>query len=247
MAQYGSGPTPPGTPQGYAPQGAPQGYTPQGSAPPGAPPGGPPVPPPKSSGAGVWVIAIVGLLGCGFIALMLLAAIMFPVFARARENARRASCASNLKQIGLAMMMYSQDNGESFPPASFSEIGASNGPLGWADAMQPYFGSRQANPQIFQCPSESTAASTDPGTVGYTDYFYNSNLSRRSLSQIKSLSTTVLAGDGDPGDATSALSSEPTGGAATRHLETANYLFSDGHVKAVRPPLASQMFQFNVQ
>jgi prepilin-type N-terminal cleavage/methylation domain-containing protein len=48
----------------------------------------------------------------------ILAAILFPVFARARENARRASCQSNLKQIGLGIMQYSQDYDETLPPAS---------------------------------------------------------------------------------------------------------------------------------
>src|SRR5687767_10691477 len=45
----------------------------------------------------------------------LLAAILFPVFARARENARRAGCQSNLKQIGLGIMQYSQDYDELMP------------------------------------------------------------------------------------------------------------------------------------
>ena len=45
----------------------------------------------------------------------ILAAILFPVFARARENARRASCASNLKQIGLGLMQYVQDYDEGHP------------------------------------------------------------------------------------------------------------------------------------
>ena len=44
----------------------------------------------------------------------ILAAILFPVFARARENARRSSCQSNLKQIGLGMLQYSQDYDEKF-------------------------------------------------------------------------------------------------------------------------------------
>jgi prepilin-type N-terminal cleavage/methylation domain-containing protein len=47
----------------------------------------------------------------------ILASILFPVFARARENARRASCLSNLKQIGLATMMYTQDYDEGYPYA----------------------------------------------------------------------------------------------------------------------------------
>ena len=46
----------------------------------------------------------------------ILAAILFPVFARARENARRASCMSNMKQIGLGIMQYTQDNDECYPP-----------------------------------------------------------------------------------------------------------------------------------
>ncbi|MCD6351911.1 MAG: DUF1559 domain-containing protein, partial [Armatimonadetes bacterium] len=49
----------------------------------------------------------------------ILAAILFPVFAKAREKARQASCASNLKQIGLALLMYAQDYDERFPAASF--------------------------------------------------------------------------------------------------------------------------------
>ena len=46
----------------------------------------------------------------------ILAAILFPVFARARENARRASCLSNLKQIGLGVMQYNQDYDGHYPP-----------------------------------------------------------------------------------------------------------------------------------
>ena len=48
----------------------------------------------------------------------ILAAILFPVFARAREAARKSSCQSNLKQFGSAFMMYTQDYDECFPPTS---------------------------------------------------------------------------------------------------------------------------------
>ena len=47
----------------------------------------------------------------------ILAAILFPVFAKAREKARQTSCASNLKQIGLAVMQYAQDNDENLAAA----------------------------------------------------------------------------------------------------------------------------------
>jgi prepilin-type N-terminal cleavage/methylation domain-containing protein/prepilin-type processing-associated H-X9-DG protein len=70
----------------------------------------------------------------------ILAAILFPVFARARENARRASCMSNLKQIGLATMMYVQDYDERYPMAIFGDIGNTGANKrdkadGWCDNM----------------------------------------------------------------------------------------------------------------
>jgi len=56
----------------------------------------------------------------------ILAAILFPVFAQARDKARQAACLSNFKQIGLAIMMYTQDYDESYPNSTFN-----NGPSGW--------------------------------------------------------------------------------------------------------------------
>jgi len=88
----------------------------------------------------------------------ILASILFPVFARARENARRASCMSNLKQFGLAMMMYVQDYDETYPKAVSS--GMDSAPPGgaqniggtswsWQQLLYPYHKSLQ----IFYCPS----------------------------------------------------------------------------------------------
>src|SRR5471032_1752630 len=83
----------------------------------------------------------------------ILAAILFPVFARARENARRASCQSNLKQIGLGMLQYAQDYDERIPFGVFAGYGNSlpDG-IGWAGPLYPYLKSAQ----IFVCPSDST-------------------------------------------------------------------------------------------
>src|SRR4028118_570049 len=75
----------------------------------------------------------------------ILAAILFPVFARARENARRASCLSNAKQIGLGVMQYAQDYDEKLP---FSYTNPGPGGI-WADTIQPYV----KNYQMFKCPS----------------------------------------------------------------------------------------------
>jgi len=90
----------------------------------------------------------------------ILAAILFPVFAKAREKARQSSCASNLKQIGLAFMQYTQDYDERWPYA-YSVTGMGNtvntdwnataADKGWiSNALVPY----TKNQQIFICPSK---------------------------------------------------------------------------------------------
>lgn len=90
----------------------------------------------------------------------ILAAILFPVFARARENARRASCQSNLKQIGLGLLQYAQDNDERYPhcimeqPAgdTFESNGESiSGSIAWHLLIQPYVKSLA----VFTCPSNT--------------------------------------------------------------------------------------------
>jgi prepilin-type N-terminal cleavage/methylation domain-containing protein/prepilin-type processing-associated H-X9-DG protein len=78
----------------------------------------------------------------------ILAAILFPVFARAREKARQSSCLSNLKQLGLGVMMYSQDYDEKMPYGSSGPI--INHYCIW-EATQPYI----KNMQILVCPSDS--------------------------------------------------------------------------------------------
>lgn len=76
-----------------------------------------------------------------------LAAILFPVFARARGNARRTSCLSNLKQIGLGIMQYVQDYDETYPMAL--NYDAPSNTQRWIDTIQPYVKSHQ----VFMCPS----------------------------------------------------------------------------------------------
>lgn len=75
----------------------------------------------------------------------ILAAILFPVFSRARENARKTSCLSNLKQIGLAFTQYSQDYDEYMIKGRYSPSATSS----WMLRLEPYAKSRQ----IFRCPS----------------------------------------------------------------------------------------------
>lgn len=79
----------------------------------------------------------------------ILAAILFPVFAQAREQARRASCVSNLKQIGIAYLMYAQDYDET-TPAVIHNNNAPYDPDFWV-IIQPYV----KNIQVFYCPDRT--------------------------------------------------------------------------------------------
>jgi prepilin-type N-terminal cleavage/methylation domain-containing protein/prepilin-type processing-associated H-X9-DG protein len=78
----------------------------------------------------------------------ILAAILFPVFARAREKARQASCQSNMKQLGLAQLMYVQDYDEAFSAWNFRACVAGASP-NWKDNSAPYI----KNDQVWRCPS----------------------------------------------------------------------------------------------
>jgi prepilin-type N-terminal cleavage/methylation domain-containing protein len=89
----------------------------------------------------------------------ILAAILFPVFAQAREKARQASCLSNLKQIGTATMMYTQDADECYPNHNWPAGTGTHklpdgrnfeGHVGWALVLYPYI----KNLQVYTCPSD---------------------------------------------------------------------------------------------
>ena len=208
------------------------------------------------------------------------------MFARARENARRSACQSNLKQIGLGILQYSQDYDERFPSGVWSDLRGT----GWGGQIYPYV----KNVQIFKCPSDrftstfiSANANTSTGNnfaPTYTcSYYYNPNFSGvtpyatpynntpgspLNHSQLTSAARTVLSWEstqtviylnpegeglenaspasngydhrggvpatgeldgGYKGFSTNALAAGVN--SIARHLEGANYLAADGHVK----------------
>ena len=98
----------------------------------------------------------------------ILASILFPVFQKVRENARRASCQSNLKQLGLALIQYTQDADE------LSAKGATpnGGGEGWAGQIYPYIKSTG----VFKCPDDSTGATPASKNGAITSYAMNKNL-----------------------------------------------------------------------
>ena len=189
----------------------------------------------------------------------ILAAILFPVFARARENARRASCQSNLKQIALGVMQYAQDYDEKLPlwfanmdgsatnsyTTTTTNAGQPGYDQGWAELLQPYLKSKQ----IFQCPSETTGPGASTSNVNYTDYMYNGDISSYnsgtgsglSMAAINYPSNTVLNADATSQWSGSVFGNNYAWGPPhtasyyTRHLEGANVSFVDGHVKWFKP------------
>lgn len=86
------------------------------------------------------VVAIIGIL----------AGMLLPALARAKESARRAACQSNLKQIGLGLQMYVSD-GETYPPPTSSLKSAARSTI-WSDSIQPYTGSAWTG-ALYRCPS----------------------------------------------------------------------------------------------
>ena len=101
----------------------------------------------------------------------ILAAILFPVFQKVRENARRASCQSNMKQLGLAIIQYQQDADELFPS------GYNDGTLkayggGWAGEIYPYVKATG----VYVCPDDSTTSAIGGNNGPAVSYGFNQNI-----------------------------------------------------------------------
>ena len=190
----------------------------------------------------------------------ILASILFPVFARARENARRASCISNMKQLGLAVMMYKQDYDGRFPKAGWADgenlpcpdgsgdmCGAS-----WEVKIYPYVKSLQ----VYVCPSDSNRVwlGDNQGT-GEISYGYNyANLDNVNESAIEKPSQMIMMADTE-GSVTYALyqfnNSDGSRRISDRHLNGSVLNYVDGHAKWIHiarnttdnlpiPPTAAQ-------
>jgi len=113
----------------------------------------------------------------------ILAAILFPVFAQAREKARAASCLSNNKQIALAFSMYKQDYDETYPPAV--SVDAAGNTLWWENGVTPYIKSTNVG-GILTCPSAASRAWA---------YSMNWSMSGQSDASAARPSDTILAAD----------------------------------------------------
>lgn len=145
-----------------------------------------------------------------------------------RENSRRSSCQSNLKQIGLAFKQYTQDYDEKLPTFNVGRVGVTvSGHLTvsyWVQSLQPY----AKSVQIFQCPSENNSLGTD--------YYYSRGVSGVEDTKFNNSANTVLLTEGtDTSNGAMATATAPiklgNQPPYARHLDGSNYSFVDGHVK----------------
>ena len=182
----------------------------------------------------------------------ILAAILFPVFARAREKARQTSCLSNIKQLALGVIMYTQDYDERYPAGDSVAWGTGAWPGyphgGYVDGIYPYV----KNNQLFLCPSDSLQnCLANANTGGHTfgsdylagtypnqglSYTYNYWLYTLSASQIQYVAETCLIAEGiqrpyiyNTGNRLNGQHARMIGGC--RHNEGMNVGLADGHGK----------------
>ena len=197
------------------------------------------------------VIAIVAIL----------AALLLPVFLTARARAYQTRCASNLKQIGLTMALYVNDNDEKLTPghhlATASPVNG-NDYAGWAGACNAYAHA----PRVFACPTDATPEGILMGEKTFPlTYFFNVNLSAKytpdglSQSEIGSPAVTVLVAEStgggtlsnpcrlaNPDETDSVLANRfvsVDGVGANRHQGGRNFLLADSHVRWLRPKSVS--------
>lgn len=188
----------------------------------------------------------------------ILAAILFPVFGRARENARRSSCQSNLKQIGLGFIQYTQDYDEKLPPPGTCGT-PGNGCMNadearsfgsWSQRLHPYIKSTQ----LYACPSNTANSRTRDGAIAALNYpafpiSYGANAHYLGTSErgqaeniVTSPSQKILVTEMDDSPSTvfgagdwNAWDGGFPGRGFAGHLQTMNCLFGDGHVKSMKP------------
>ena len=173
--------------------------------------------------------------------LALLAAILFPVFGRARENARRSNCLFNTRQISLAILQYVQDNDEFLPPVAYETTPGVA--VTWPQLVTPYL----KNEQIFKCPSDTASVRYSYGLneLAFVDWQDDPTDSPINLARFRSTSETVMLGDvglNDDGDPDALKMVEPgdhfdddlDAFPLGRHFDRTSLAFMDGHAKSLR-------------
>jgi len=174
------------------------------------------------------------LVVIGIIAI--LSAILFPVFSRARAKGRETTCRSNLRQIGLALAMYTDDNDGLLPPceqgAAYSQFWCTSYRtvlMSWHEVLLPYL----STIDLVFCPDQTKRLHRQPG------YGMNAALDLGFEGAVSDPSCVIFAVDMEPPESPTwyvALPvSPPHEGVSFRHHGHANVLLLDGHVKGCPP------------
>lgn len=194
----------------------------------------------------------------------ILAAILFPVFAKAREKARQTSCLSNMKQLGVAVLSYVQDYDETLPNTWYGP-GAWPGAYQWPQAVYPYI----KNWQVFLCPSDSgrnivsnNGAAGSSLSYAFSVAYYSgsgvagvsaSGPANKALAAVQDPAGTVIMTESTGGTETgwANIAGQPANlttwmGTAARHNDGVNVNFIDGHAKWYRPSGLSNLNANNV-
>ena len=148
----------------------------------------------------------------------LLASMLLPALARAREMARRTKCISNLRQLGLGIHMYAQDYDEYFPKCIIGESGSKNWGHTTNYTVMNFYPNYISSLSVFVCPSGSGKATQEDAIATITDYAYNSP-ANGGLTEMDDSDTAVAC------DKTVATHTSPN---------IINVLYLDGHVSAVK-------------
>jgi len=172
----------------------------------------------------------------------ILAAILFPVFARAREKARQTSCLSNQKQLALSWLMYSQDYDERTVlwriPVAVTHAYEDHGYCYWQYTLQPYC----KNEQILVCPSNRPFASNCRGVRG--GYGLNTFEAGQLIADWESPAELIVTCDTNcyrtcswadyAANTIHAFSHTTYAGIHRRHNDGANVSYADGHAKWIK-------------
>lgn len=167
--------------------------------------------------AGV-ALGVIGTLLCLALVFALPAAVLLPVFARAREKARMASCQSNLKQVALAAAMYATDYDGCLPIINTA------GSEGWPERLYPYL----KNTEIYLCPADGRAKKHLSASGWEMSYGFNPDAAGVDTETLRDPATLAIFYD-----ATALVA--PPDEAEPRHEGGANTAYADGHVKWRRP------------
>lgn len=183
----------------------------------------------------------------------ILAAMLFPVFAQAREKARAISCLSNLKQLGTAAVMYAQDYDDKYVPHCHRDLSnLSQAPSAyWFELLQAYV----KNQQVLICPSHLGAVgghgivgsygylcdgfTLDPADINYTGTPVGGH---GSLTQLHNPTQLIMVGESQSATCRvcplyhthGSPDAPPVWPVQLRHSGGSNYMFFDGHAKCAR-------------